>query len=356
MQKQQYQLTTFILKIHISSLLKLISFCFILVLVLYGCSKENENIGKNSPLGVISSDLIKLEDALKIDASEFVSLINKVRGSVGKRGFGSKVIWSRKNENNLGLYISANHVYGLDTWPDRQESFINISENNNGIFLGSQIPKSDGSISLGNELIADFGLYHPEIPSNATNHSIHPAFDFYIGIMDNQRIQDNGLAIYPQKVIMAQALELYDPENRTLDSQTWNKTESMDTILAIGYPQDRLNYPNGAISTGKVLSESEALSAIAILKNLGDEEGNIPYNHQVEFIAKAKALPGMSGGGVFNAKGQLLGIMVRATKVNNQYLIRVIRITYIKQKLTSFYHSLSLSDQQKIRPFINGEL
>ena len=338
------------------SILKIKTVCTIFVLILSACSKGDQTIVKSPPPGIINTDLIKLEDVLKIDSSEFIFLINKVRGSVGKKGSGSKVIWSKKNEYNLGLYVSANHVYGLDTWPNREESFIDISEINNGVFLGSQIPKRDGAIALGNELIADFGLYHPEIPLHATNQSIHPAFDFYIGILDNQRIEDNGFAVYHSKVQMEQALELYDPVKRTLDSQTWDTAESLDTILAIGYPQDKLNFPNGAISTGLVLSESEVLSTIAILKNLGDEEGNIPYNHNVEFMAKAKALPGMSGGGVFNSKGQLLGIMVRATNLDTQPLIRVVRITYIKEKLTSFYHSLSPSNQHLIRPFINGEI
>lgn len=60
--------------------------------------------------------LIKIEDALSIDNQNFKSILEKVRGSVGKRGPGSKTIWSRKNDFGLGIYVSANHVLGIEGW------------------------------------------------------------------------------------------------------------------------------------------------------------------------------------------------------------------------------------------------
>lgn len=64
----------------------------------------------------------------------------------------------------------------------------------------------------------------------------------------------------------------------------------------------------------------------------------------------------MSGGGVFNADGQLLGVMVRATVLNGEPVLRVVRMGYIVQKLNAFYNALSISDKNKIGPFISEEL
>jgi len=326
------------------------------LLFIQGCSKDNPDIIIHPPTGIVDTDLVKLEDALKHPNTEFVNLVNKVRGSVGTIGPASKVIWSKKNDYSLGLYVSANHVYGISTWSTRAESFIYILNVNNGIFLRSQIPPKNGSISLGNELIADFGLYHPEIPASATNATILPANDFYIGVLDNQRAIDNGFGIYPNNLQTNLPLQMYDPNNRTKSLQTWANVVEGETVLAIGYPQDKIDYPNGAVSSGKVFTDTEAQSVIAKLKIIGDEEGNVDYNSNVEFIVKAKALPGMSGGGVFNSEGQLLGISVRATTLNNEPLLRVVKITYIRDRLFSFYNNLSTTDKNKLRPFISGEL
>lgn len=320
------------------------------------CSKDSSSPTSYPPSGIDETKLIKLEDALNHSNTDFVNLINKIRGSVGTNGSGSKVIWSKKNDYKLGLFLSANHVYGINTWPSLNEEYIDITANNNGIFLGSKIPSANGNVSLSNELNANFGLYHPQIPSNATNTTIFPKDDFYLGIIDNQRIIDNGLGNYPNFVQTTIPLQMYDPNNRTQATQTWSVVETNQIIVALGYPQDKATYPNGAIATGKVYSNLEAKNMIQSLKLNGDVEGEIPYNPEVEFLANIDAIAGMSGGGVFNVDGQLLGIMVRATKLNDKPVLRVVRITYIKQKMNTFYNTLSLSDKNKIRPFISGEL
>jgi hypothetical protein len=326
------------------------------LIILISCSKDNSIPTPNPPTGIIETNLIKIENALNHSNTDFVNLINKVRGSVGTNGSGSKVIWSKKNDFNLGLFVSANHVYGITSWPSLNEEFIDITSINNGIYLGSKIPPTNGNPSLANELIANFGLYHPHIPSNATNITILPKDDFYLGIIDNQRIIDNGLGNYPNLVQISIPLQIFDPNNRTLANQTWSVQQTNDIVIAIGYPQDKATFPNGAVSTGKVYSDSEAESIIQYLKQKGDVEGDISYNSEVEFLANVNAIAGMSGGGVFNTEGQLLGIMVRATELNGKPVLRVIRMTYIIQKLNVFYDALTIAEKNKIKPFISGEL
>lgn len=316
------------------------------------CSKNDQDRFS----GAQKTSLIKIEDAITHSNTDFANLVNNIRGSIGTNGSGSKVIWSKKNDYNLGLFVSANHVYGISSWPSLNEDFIDITSINNGIFLGSKMPPINGNPVFSDELIANFGLYHPEIPSNATNTSILPENDFYLGIIDNQRIIDNVLANYPSLVQTSIPLQIFDPQNRTLSSQTWAEPNVGEEVIAIGYPQDKTAYPNGAVSKGKIYSNTEAEKIILLLNQNNDTEGNIPYNHEVEFLANIHAVSGMSGGGVFNADGRLLGIMVRATTLNQEPILRVVKMSYIIKKLNNFYNTLSVSDKNKIMPFISGEL
>tara|TARA_B100000809_G_scaffold42703_1_gene37080 strand:- start:111 stop:374 length:264 start_codon:yes stop_codon:yes gene_type:complete len=76
-----------------------------------------------------------------------------------------------------------------------------------------------------------------------------------------------------------------------------------------------------------------------------------------EYSQEAAGLAGMSGGGAFNSDGQLLGIMVRASDAENApKVIRVVKITHIKSKLTEFYDGLSQTDKEKINSLISGEI
>ena len=326
------------------------------LLIIFGTSFQS--CKRNNPI-VPRSDLHvpKIEEILNGNDQNLINLLNKVRGSVGRRGAGSKTIWSRKNDYGLGLYISANHVYNITGWNSRNAQFFDLSSENLGIFETSQIPPINGSIALGNTLIADFPFIHFNISTGATNTTILPVEDFYIGIIDNQRTEQGQFPKYPEPIKTAAPLQLYDPDNRTKATQTWNIAVAGEKVIAVGYPQDKANYPNGAVAYGKILSDTEATQVIQKLKIAGDTEGDIPYNSSAEFLIEAQAIAGMSGGGVFNADGQLLGIMVRGSdKENAPKIIRAVKISHIKSTMIEFYNSLSETDKSRIRPFISGEL
>ncbi len=303
---------------------------------------------------------------LKVTATEavlngsdqnLINLLNKVRGSVGRRGAGSKTIWSRKNDYGLGLYISANHVYGLSGWTSRSAQVFDLSTENPGIFESSQIPTANGNITLGNTLIADFPFLHFDVSSSATNTTILPEEDFYLGIIDNQQIKQEPFPKYPQTLQKNTPLEMYDPANRTTANQTWNNPIDGQKAIAVGYPQDRANYPNGAVAYGKILSDAEVATVMLKLKATGDPEGNLPYHPNVEFFVEAEVMAGMSGGGVFNSEGQLLGIMVRGSdQEKSPKIVRVVKIAFIQSKMSVLYKGSPETVKVKIRPFISGEL
>lgn len=325
------------------------------LLLSIGCNDEDDSDRVIPPAP--TAKLLKIEDILSGDDQRVIDLVNKVRGSVGRRGPASKTIWSRKNDYRLGLYISANHVYNINGWGSRYAEFFDIISINTGIFETSQIPPTNGSLEMGNTLIADFPLMHFDISTSATNTTILPSEDFYLGIIDNQRVQQSQFPQYPSLVQINTPLEIYDPNGRSLAFQTWGTPIVGEKAWAVGYPQDRGNYPNGAVAYGKILSNFDAEKVLSQLQTAGDTEGNISYNPNVEFLLDAQALPGMSGGGVFNSQGQLLGIMVRASNTENApKIIRVVRIEYIKSKITEFYNSLTQSNKDKLKPFIDGEI
>ncbi len=320
-------------------------------IVFHSCKKSKPIV--DNPI----NNVLKIEEVLSGSDQNLISLVNKVRGSVGRRGSASKTIWSRKDDYGLGLYVSANHVYGLSGWNLKNAQFFDLPNENLGIFETSQIPPVNGNIELGNTLIADFPLMHFDISASATNTTILPAEDFYIGIIDNQRMEQAPLPRHPDFVKTDQPLQMYDTSNRTKATQTWNVPVSGLKAIAIGYPQDRAAYPNGAVAYGKILSDTEAADMILKLTAAGDSEGAIPYNPNVEFFVDAQAIAGMSGGGVFNAEGQLLGMMVRASdQANAPKIIRVVKISHIRSKMSTYFNTLSDSNKNKVKPFISGEL
>ncbi|MUP38839.1 serine protease family protein [Labilibaculum euxinus] len=337
-------------------LTKLLKHLFLagVVIFFYACSKD-DNVNpspNNNP-----ENPSKIEDVLNGNDRELIDLLNKVRGSIGKRNYGSKTIWSRKNDYGLGLYISANHVIGLSSWSSNNATYFDITSEDNGIFTSSQIPPSSGKVDLGDTLIADFPLIHFDISSSATDTTILPAEDFFLGIVDNQKIMSDLLAHSPELVQTDVPLQMYDPDNRTKADQTWNVPNAGEKAIVVGYPQDVVNYPNGGVAYGNILSNSEAEAVIKELQAAGDSEGDIPYNEDAEFFVEARSLAGMSGGGTFNSKGQLLGIAVRGSDTANApKIIRIVRASYIRSKMIGFYNGLSQTDKDKLRPFISGEI
>lgn len=300
--------------------------------------------------------LYKTETILEHDSPRLTDVLERVRGSVGKRGGGSKVIWNRKNEYGAGLYVSANHVYHISGWSSRNPQWFDIRKEAMGIFETSQIPPQDGSLLPGETWSADFPLLHLEISPDAGNSTIDPSQDFYFGIIDNQKVQVKPLPQYPEKPILEEPLELYDPEQRTLAQKTWELPVVGEEVLAMGFPQDLTNFPKGAVALGKVLSDAEAIQTIQLLRQEGDQEGEIPYQPDVEFFIDAQGLPGMSGGGVFNFEGQLLGIMVRASDQKQApKIIRVIRASYIHSKVLDYVAHLPMTERIELGQFLGEE-
>ena len=105
--------------------------------ILISCSKDSSK----SASGNVGTNSIKIENALYNSNSNFVNLVNRTRGSVGTNSSGSKVVWRKKNDFSLGLFVSANHVYSITTWDSLNEEFLDIATINDGIFSSSKMPQ-----------------------------------------------------------------------------------------------------------------------------------------------------------------------------------------------------------------------
>ncbi|GMQ31543.1 hypothetical protein [Algoriphagus confluentis] len=235
--------------------------------------------------------LYPTEEILNHQREDLRSALEKIRGSIGKKGSGSKTIWSRKNDWGIGLYLSANHIYPVSGWAKRSPEWFEHSNNNLGIFESSQVPSPDGSLLPGNILSADFPLLHLEISPEATNSSILPEEDFYLGLTDNQKIEAKLFPQYPQILDKSTPLQLFDPYQRTLADKTWAKPSPGETAIGMGFPGDTKNFPKGAVAIGRVLTLAEAEVCWSRLKEAGDSEGEIPFRPEVEFFLDSQGLP-----------------------------------------------------------------
>ncbi|MCH7813940.1 MAG: hypothetical protein IID40_07960, partial [Planctomycetes bacterium] len=103
----------------------------------------------------------------------------------------------------------------------------------------------------------------------------------------------------------------------------------------------------------RVLSDGEAAGVIEMLADARDEEGDIPYEPEVEMIIEARSVTGMSGGAAFNRDGQQVGILVRASGVHDgtQY-VRAVRMAYVVARLAIAFDNLSPEDQAVVQQYL----
>jgi hypothetical protein len=86
---------------------------------------------------------------------------------------------------------------------------------------------------------------------------------------------------------------------------------------------------------------------------LGDEEGGIAYVPEAEMIIEGHSVVGMSGGGVFDRSGSLVGILERASyEYEGKQYVRVVRMTYVVTRINSAYEALSESERAVVSPYL----
>ncbi len=176
-----------------------------------------------------------------------------------------------------------------------------------------------------------------------------PREDFYVAVTDSQKLDVNGLA--PMVAPIAKGgVELYDPGGVTTTDPTWAEAVAGEAVLLLGYPKTTGEL---TASVGRVLTDGEAERVVAMLAELGDPEGTIPYDAAVEVIIEGEATAGMSGGPVVDRDGRLVGVLVRATDGQGATrYVRAVRMSWVVHRLVAAFDGLSPTDQEAIGGYL----
>jgi hypothetical protein len=259
-------------------------------------------------------------------------------GRVPQSGFMSAAVWSLRTEATTGLMVSAVHTLA-EGWivPGGQPAPAELrdpAEDPGTVRIRHATP-GGGAPSEG--LSPMFLLWTPAIPAEETGDRmtrITPRHDFFLAVLDSQQLEVyGGLAPIPEP-LRHEPPPIHDPAGLTTTEPTYAEARPGELVLVMGYPQGGPTAGLLSASVGRVLDDDEAEAAIAALAAAGDEEGGIPYDPEVELLVEGEARPGMSGGGVFDRDGRLLGILVRAsTDLPSTQYIRVVRMTFVVGQL-----------------------
>jgi hypothetical protein len=197
-----------------------------------------------------------------------------------------------------------------------------------------------------------YGFYNPSIAAERNNNLLQdvlPREDFYVAVTDSQKLDVSGLPPMVEP-ITRDRVPLYDPQGVTTTAPTWADAVAGENVLLLGYPQ-----ATGELtaSVGRVLTDNEAEQAVTRLAELNDPEGSIAYDADVELFIEGESVAGMSGGGVMDRDGRLVGILVRATDMHDgvQY-VRAVRMSWIVLRLAVVFDGLNPTDQQAIREYL----
>jgi hypothetical protein len=146
---------------------------------------------------------------------------------------------------------------------------------------------------------------------------------------------------------------IFDPSDLTTVAPTAADVLPGDSVLLMGYPREGDFAGMLAACIGRVLSDLEAEAAIEELAALGDEEGAIAYDPEVEMIVEGDSVVGMSGGGVYDRGGSLVGVLERASyEYDGKQYVRVVRMTFVVDRINSAFEALSDSEKDMVSPYL----
>ena len=301
--------------------------------------------------------LFSVEEVLSDQDHPYREWVYKLQGRVTKNSYASASVWSLRTEAGTALIVSALHTLGegyLGPGGSLIEERLGDPDEKPGA-TRIHLVKEDGSVdSLASVL---FILYNPEVPPEQSGNnlrSILPRHDFFVGVIDSQKVTMDPLPGTPAPLKDEPPI-IFDPIGLTTVAPTAADVHPADSVIMMGYPREGDYAGMLAASIGRVLSDSEAEAAIEELAALGDEEGGIAYVPEAEMIIEGHSVVGMSGGGVFDRSGSLVGILERASyEYEGKQYVRVVRMTYVVTRINSAYEALSESERAVVSPYLEA--
>lgn len=274
---------------------------------------------------------------IKVDLENSISQVKKI----GLGSSGSSTIIG-KTQDGMSLLITANHVLGpqnkgeglvtypesADFWTRKDSSVIDGYFKDFWYVYDTQsvLPPTRG-----------LSIYRPERKyknPTATFDDLLPESDFSL-IVDFKTSDEVRLFNQIKKTDMSfePAIDLCSPRKK-------------DKVVLAGFASGAKDI---SIFKGIVLSDQEA--EIVISHNVAQSKSIPDYNPEVEFVIKGHGEKGMSGGAVFNSNGQLLGVIVRVGKLNeNETYVRAVKIEYALKKLKQAQWA------ERVKPFANSAI
>ncbi len=273
-----------------------------------------------------------------------------VRGSTG-----SASLWTRRTPAATGLVVGAVHTLG-EGWfgsvgTEISETIVDPGDQVGVPRLHLVLADGSGPDPLASPL---FGFYNPAIAAERNGNRMQdvlPLEDFYIGVVDLQKIPVEGPVPVPEPIQRGQ-VPVYDPAGITVADSTWSTAAPGDLVLMLGYPNATGEL---TMSVGRVLDDDEAAAAVDHLAELGDVEGTVAFDPGVEMFIEGAAEAGMSGGPVVDAGGSLVGILVRATDEHDgvQY-VRAVQMSYVAARLEAALLGLSEDERRSVDDFLES--
>lgn len=282
--------------------------------------------------------------------------LDRTHGRVGRTATGSASIWRVTTDSAAVMVVQALHTVPIDNLaPAGQEIFVLLQPP-----LGQPIVPAVRLIDpAGLHLAPDRHctnlVFHPGVAADQNAHGfrdILPRSDFIVGLL--AMMDDDDICLSTD--VNVNPPIIHDPDHLAGTSPAFTSPADNGLVLMIGFP--RSGPVSGmAASVGQVLPDDVAAMAIVELHALGDEEGEIDYDPDAEFLVRGRAESGMSGGGVFDQAGRFLGIIVRASDLRDglQY-VRVVRGSWMIEQLRSAFDLLSPAEQEVVAPFLQFDL
>lgn len=285
--------------------------------------------------------------------------LDAVHGRVARSSGASASVWTRRTEFQTAVITSAVHTLGVGfigpAEIDIEESLVDPSAAENGGVARIRLIGEEG-VDPDDRISPMFMLYNPAIPAEFNRNRLRdvpPRYDFFLAVVDSQKLESEPLLEVPGPLVN-EPTPLYDPGDLTTTAPTYADPTPGSLVLMMGYANEQGFSGRLTAAVGRVLTDEEADRAIGALQIVGDEEGDIDYDAEVEMLIEGHAAGGMSGGGVFDIEGVLVGVIVRASEsLEVTEYVRAVRMTFIVSELSSALDGLSADEQLEVLPYLD---
>jgi hypothetical protein len=276
------------------------------------------------------TDIFRVDLVLGDAAHPCRDWVAQAAGRVGRTPNASATAWTLRTGGGTAVVVSALHALDVGDFGPAATTVpaALLDPAVESVVIPVRWPVLDAGM-LADARLA-FPLAHPPIPAKYHRDDFDgllPRNDFYVAAVGGA----DDLAIEP-----ADPLVFDDPNAWLHATPSFGSAAAGDLVLLVGFPRLGLGEAAQSASIGRVLSDEEAHAAVLELAAVGDVEGDIPYDAEAEFLFDGHAAGGMSGGGVFDEAGRLVGILVRASDPRDGKQVgRAVRMTFIAAQLAA---------------------